>query len=389
VLVAHIYVGRRFYKAITDLFNVSPRVARWIVTAGVIFFNLWPLVIVATYLANGGQNLFLFDTRLHFLDFLLVFPYWWGLITVLEVVPYVLSLDILSLIIRVFGFTDRLRWPRWQSMMTVGMVVLFSIYAGYRIYWDTYHVRLDSVDVAVQNLPESLENLTLIFLGDIHIGRYTQDEKINQFQNVFKKADGDLFLFAGDLVTRGDSFIPRGIKELCNTQAPLGRIACMGDHDYWSGPQEISHGLIKCGWRFLENQHRVIHTKNHKILVTGVTYIYSERTPVSRLSTLFQNAPEADVKIVLVHQPSEEVMETAAKNGYHLMLAGHTHGGQIVFHPFGIPFTPSQFENRIYSGQGRHNGMQVVITNGIGLTLAPVRYHAPAEITKIRLVKEH
>jgi hypothetical protein len=91
------------------------------------------------------------------------------------------------------------------------------------------------------------------------------------------------------------------------------------------------------------------------------------------------------VRILLAHQPAEEVIEMAAAAGYDIVLAGHTHGGQIVFHPLGIPLTPSMRETKYYRGHHMVGGMHVVVTRGVGLTLAPVRYHARAEVTTVVL----
>ena len=81
-------------------------------------------------------------------------------------------------------------------------------------------------------------------------------------------------------------------------------------------------------------------------------------------------------------------MEAAERNGYHLLLAGHTHGGQIVHNQFIKAWTPNLFESRYFRGIDHYKNLKVVITNGIGLTLAPVRYHAPAEITQLILKRK-
>lgn len=79
-------------------------------------------------------------------------------------------------------------------------------------------------------------------------------------------------------------------------------------------------------------------------------------------------------------------MELAAEKGYNLFLAGHTHGGQIVFKPFGVTFTPPRFESAFYRGAFFLHRMFVSINSGLGLTLAPIRFNAPAEITSIKIV---
>lgn len=164
-------------------------------------------------------------------------------------------------------------------------------------------------------------------------------------------------------------------------------MACMGDHDFWANPVKISNGLDQCGWNFLENEHHLIEHKGKKILITGITYIYSRRITPAHLRELLESAPAADLKILLVHQPASMVMKAAQEFGYDLLLAGHTHGGQVVFKPFGIPLTPSRLENKFYSGYGEYKDMPVIVTNGVGLTLAPIRYQAPAEVVKIDFVR--
>ncbi|NIV71285.1 hypothetical protein GWN26_00870, partial [Candidatus Saccharibacteria bacterium] len=173
------------------------------------------------------------------------------------------------------------------------------------------------------------------------------------------------------------------------TAYPPQKFACLGDHDHWSNPSRITSGLSDCGWTFLRNEHRVVKYKGSRILITGITYIYSQRLAKASLTTILEEkAPPSDLKILLVHQPSPMVIETAQEYGYDLVLAGHTHGGQVVFRPFGFSLTLSQFESIFYTGYHRYKDMPVVVTNGIGLTLAPLRYHAPAEVCKITLVKK-
>jgi predicted MPP superfamily phosphohydrolase len=208
------------------------------------------------------------------------------------------------------------------------------------------------------------------------------------FIKKIKSLSPDILFFAGDLVTRGTSFIDEGVDVLCTTKARLARIACVGDHDIWSNAGKIADGLQKCGWGFLDNGHQVVSYKGAKILVTGVSYVYSKRISPPELQNLLETAPVADVKIILVHQPSKLVIKTAAKYGYHLLLAGHTHGGQIILKPFGITITPTQFENDLYSGIAEENQMKILITEGIGVSIIPLRYRAQGEIVQFKLINE-
>ncbi|MGH2566839.1 MAG: hypothetical protein ACRDGA_00745, partial [Bacteroidota bacterium] len=77
-----------------------------------------------------------------------------------------------------------------------------------------------------------------------------------------------------------------------------------------------------------------------------------------------------------------------SERGYHLFAAGHTHGGAIAF---GIPgmflLAPSRFETKYFTGFYEVADMIVSVNNGLGHTLAPIRYQAPVEITFIRLIQ--
>ena len=77
--------------------------------------------------------------------------------------------------------------------------------------------------------------------------------------------------------------------------------------------------------------------------------------------------------------------EEKLQGGYDLMVAGHTHGGQIVVRWFGWTFTPVRSETRLFTGFYQLDRMLLSVNNGLGLTLAPFRYGAAAEVTLIEL----
>jgi predicted MPP superfamily phosphohydrolase len=272
--------------------------------------------------------------------------------------------------------------------LKIAIVLFFLFYVGVRTYLDTSHVRISTSEVAIENLPEEFQGLRLCLFGDIHVNRYTQGKKLDKLKNTLQTGNEDLIFFTGDLIGRGQDYLNQALNVMCNPKEKLASTACMGDHDYWTAPQLISREMERCGWKFLQNQHHLISYKGHRILVTGITYVYSRRISIYELEKLLGNAPKADLKILLVHQPREFLVETAAQYGYHLFFGGHNHGGEVVNHLFGIPFSPAQKETRYCWGQHQFNGLQVIVTNGIGRTLAALRYHAPAEITKLVLVKK-
>jgi hypothetical protein len=188
-------------------------------------------------------------------------------------------------------------------------------------------------------------------------------------------------------VTYGTEHIKEGAEMIGKLKTKYGVYACLGDHDYWSDPELIVQSLRKRGVTILENGNFSLNVKSSKIYMTLVTNIYSERPNEQILKTLANQDAGSALKIFITHQPSNGLVEFAAKGNYDIFLAGHTHGGQIVFSLFGIEAAPALLETDYLSGQYRFGSMLIDINNGLGLTLAPIRYNAPASVTLIKLEK--
>ncbi|MCP5054133.1 MAG: hypothetical protein GY940_43600 [bacterium] len=395
-----VYVGLRLSTAIaqaskTSRFPISKKAARIAVFSVILWFYLWPLTLVFYKLTGNISNLFVFNMQLQWQDYLILFPAWWGLITMGEILPYFLALDIYGWFSKrkIFspGKVQQGEKPperRWPSYLKVGIALFFLVYVGFRTYWDTSHVHISTSEVAIENLPENLRGLRISLFGDVHMGRNTLPEDLGTLKNTLQSGEEDLIFFTGDLTSRGTRYLDKAFNMMCQPKGKIGSIACMGDHDFWTAPQRIAGELKRCGWKFLENQHHLFSYKGHRILVTGITFVYSSRISETEFRKLLENAPDADLKIMVVHQPREFLVEIASQYGYQLFLGGHTHGGEIVNHLFGIPFSPGLTETRYCWGLHRFNDLQVAITNGIGRTLAGLRYHAPSQITKLVLVKK-
>ena len=383
VLPVYIYVGWRFGAVIIKQFDLST----WIVRPVVFVLILWAYSLPIYYYLTPPANHFTESMHIGWMDYVILLPFWYGLIIIVESFPYFLLLDLISIVLKLFKKDDYNVWTNRLNFLRIGVLVLFLIYVPVRSQIDTNSVQLNTKNISVTGLPDALDGLQLSLIADVQVDRYTQIDKLKQMQNLLDASGSEMLFFAGDIVTSGEKYIQQAVDALCGPGPFKEKFACMGDHDFWSDENAIMNGLKECKWNFLDNQHKLIEYKGKKILVTGITHIYSRRISQNELNAILSKAPEADYKILLVHQPAEFVIHSAARAGYQLLLAGHTHGGQIVFHPFGFNLTASQRETQYYSGYYRVDRMDVIVTNGIGLTLAPIRYRSHSEVFTIRLTR--
>lgn len=384
MLPIHLYVGLRLVSAVGRLAPARKSLARKALLAALGWVCVLPLTFFLARLAGVSRVAQAYEAGAAWLDPLFLYPVWLALIISVELLAPFLVLEIAGLVSR---FVPSWREPSPRVLAAVRLVLALAalVYVPSRALFDTFAVEDAEVRIAPRSLPAELSGLRITLTGDIQVDRFTGASKVGQVHAIVSGRAPELLLSSGDLVTRGRDHLEQARAAICGMRGRVASVAVMGDHDHWSAPDDLRAMQIECGWTFLENEHRIIEYRGRTILVSGLTHIYSERLPGSALRQYLADAPQADLKILLAHQPAEEVVEAAAAAGYDLVLAGHTHGGQIVFHPLGVPVTPSMRETRYYSGHRSVGATHVVVTRGVGLTLAPVRYHSRAEVTTVIL----
>ena len=195
----------------------------------------------------------------------------------------------------------------------------------------------------------------------------------------------DMVVFTGDLVTSGTAYIKIGAQMIGRIRARYGIYACIGDHDYWASRERVVNDLQRQNVVVLEDESTTVSVGSLVIVLTGVTNIYSQRPRIEALQGMGLPSPTGMLAIFMTHQPSAWLVDFVKERGYHLFLAGHTHGGQVVLRWPGIALTPVIRETPYLSRFYEAGQMLININNGLGLTLAPIRYQAPAEVTLIRV----
>jgi len=134
----------------------------------------------------------------------------------------------------------------------------------------------------------------------------------------------------------------------------------------------------------IDNGKKIITVDNAKVGITFVTNTYVGKVQDEMLDSLSSNCT-GDLKIFLTHQPRKNLIKAAQKNHFDLYLCGHTHGGQLsLVFPF-IQLTPTMIETKYIHGDFWIGDMLMIVTSGLGMSLAPLRYNSTPEITLITI----
>ena len=356
-----------------------------------IWLNLYPvaLIVIFIYFAISGKYVSSPDNKI--IDYFLIYPFWIFFILMTQVGIYFLIIDFLKLLLLPYYRKHRDNFLRVQSIVILVLVGFFAIYIPIRIIYDYNAVSIRTVEYKKGNLPDVLDGFKIVFISDIQADHYTDKGRIDNFINMINELKPDLVLIAGDFITTGPKYIELSAKEVGKLNAKYGVYACVGDHDNWAyrndykrSITEISTALKQNGVEMVDNNKRYIIVNGSTIEITFVTNTYVGKVPADLLDSLTSNG-KGDLKIFLTHQPRNNLINAAQKNHFDLYLAGHTHGGQISFiFPF-VQLTPTMIETKYIRGDFWFGDMLMIVTRGLGMSLAPVRYNSTPEITLIKI----
>lgn len=255
-------------------------------------------------------------------------------------------------------------------------------------------LRRTTIDVPIANLSPELQGYTIAALSDLHYGgTFVPGRLLRRAVHLANDASPDLIVLLGDYAL-SHSFVrtvsrwlyewalPRMSDSLRALHAPDGVLAILGNHDYDYDPAKVAAWLRSLGVRVLINDCVVIQKGNARLGVGGVDdWTHGKIDAHGGCASLAADVP----RVVLSHNP-DGALELASTARVDLVLAGHTHGGQIVLPWIGAPARHcSACDAWSASGWITRAPVRLYVTTGVGVLL-PFRINCPAEVLIVRLV---
>lgn len=315
----------------------------------------------------------------------MMYLFWFGLGFSAQLFGWILLADFLKIIAAASKRVSTNVLNRLQQIAYLVIFIGVFGYTGYTMYSNSAYIKTEQIEVSVENLPSSLQDLRIIHISDVQADRFTGRRKMNRLVEKINSRNPDLVLFTGDLVSWGTDYIEEGAGAMGRIQAEHGVYAVLGDHDFWAGKDSVRKALKKNGITFLDNENQYIMVNDAEIALTGITQIYDQRISNTLLKTLLNEGAKSDLSILFSHQINRKIADITRSHEYNLALGGHTHGGQFAPALLGFPISAPMLETDFVSGVYWVGDLFININNGVGYTLAPVRLHAPAEISIIEL----
>jgi uncharacterized protein len=267
----------------------------------------------------------------------------------------------------------------------------YSLYEPYRYRLVTHRLEM----------PSQVPLLKILHLSDLHLR--ARDSKLISFvHRLSSRSEIDIVLATGDLI-EDDSGIEPLIDCFSRFEAPLGQFYVLGSHDYFqplfdsyakyfSGQRSklnapraatpaLQAGLAEHGWQPLINASTVVDTGRGRIRLTGIDDPYLKRQNVR----VIRRGDDEVVAIGLVHSP--EVVSEWFLAGFDLVLAGHTHAGQVRLPLVGAVVTNCSLPTGLAGGPHRVGTGWLHVSPGLGNgKFSPIRFNCRPEATILQLV---
>ncbi|MBD1843865.1 metallophosphoesterase [Cyanobacteria bacterium FACHB-63] len=189
-------------------------------------------------------------------------------------------------------------------------------------------VKVETLTVAINNLPAHLDGTKLVQLSDLHYdGKRLSEKALNQAIEATNQAEADLVVITGDFVTDDPTPIYELVKRLKQVEARSGIYGILGNHDLYgrNSKQIITDALAQVEIQVLWNE--VAYPLGEGLALVGLADFWTGAFK-QNAGTLMQQLPADLPRIVLAHNP--DCADSLQNYRIDLQLSGHTHGGQII-----------------------------------------------------------
>ena len=245
----------------------------------------------------------------------------------------------------------------------------------------------------MHDLGPELDGYTIVALSDFHQAPGQDVGWLRHAVGVVNAETPDLIVLLGDY---GESFrrmpdeshvwyrdaMREMTPDLAQLHAQDGVVAVLGNHDYYAGASAVTEWLTSIGIDVLVNRSRCVVRSRSRLRVAGLDDLREGRVDGLAGCDAAANIPT----IVLSHNP-DGIRRLDPRLRVDLVLAGHTHGGQVVVPGFGAVVTMARVcGRRSASGWVTNARGPLYVTRGLGEQLPlPMRVNCPPELLVVRL----
>lgn len=243
---------------------------------------------------------------------------------------------------------------------------------------------LAKTQTAISLVSQPRATLRVLHLSDLHASWAVPLSLIDTAIDMGLASNPDIVCLTGDFITQRSDFDAQAyVRTLTRLPAVRPTFASLGNHD--GGAWGESHGgysdhklveglLEDAGITLLLNRSMPVQTAKGKVTLVGLADLWSLELDAYKA---FRGVDGRGPVILLSHNPDSK--DVLASFPWHLMLCGHTHGGQVIIPFEGASYAPVA-DKRFIQGLHGWKGHQIFISRGVG-NIASVRFMCRPEVS--------
>lgn len=246
--------------------------------------------------------------------------------------------------------------------------------------------RVRRVKVKNNKIPRGFNNFKIVFISDIHYGRLFRAKRLIKIVNRINELQPDIIIIGGDYLDISvksnkdvSVYLDKELEILRKLKAKLEIFTVLGNHDYFNRKDSLLNEINSSSFKLLKNTVEIINIGEESIQIVGVDDLVEGNPQVDILKEWSNN-----FTIAISHNP-DFFSDYKDQINYDLGLSGHIHGGQITFFGLYAPYTSSKYGQRYMKKIVHEVNRDIILTNGIGNGMLPIRFFAIPEIVEINL----
>ncbi len=263
-------------------------------------------------------------------------------------------------------------------IIVVIIFIFFSCCFLYSRFIATRGLKIKEYKVVNNKIINEYHGLKIIHLSDIHYNSIISSKQLENITNQINELKPDIVVITGDLIDERIEYDKNEIiNQLSKIEAKLGKYAISGNHDV--PLEDYNYVIEKSGFKNINNTYELIYDgSNQPIIISGMSSNIADPKDISikteQFDNYISNLKNDDIKpiysILLMHEP--DFVDNLDLNNYDLILAGHSHKGQInlpIIKKLALPYGALKYYDEHY----KINNTDLYISSGLGTSKLKLR----------------
>ncbi len=276
-----------------------------------------------------------------------------------------------------------------QSSFKSFLLLLFLMIGGlilYARYVSTSGLITNEYGIVYKNLPQPFHGLKIVQFSDLHYGRTVDKQYLKSIVNKINELKPDIVIFTGDLIDKDvivNNHVVKSITSILkDIDAKIGKYTIKGNHDYVDQNFELI--MNDADFIILNNSYDLVyHDLSSKLFIGGIPSTIKDYADYEKTFTYLKEHPDEKLfKILLMHEPDN--IDNTLDYQVDLVLAGHSHNGQIRIPYYGAVIKPKG-SRKYFEPYYKVKDSDLYISSGIGTSQISFRFCNRPSINLFRL----